>query len=244
MTMAMNPQLSSSDADTDATSFKDNKPEMSPESLEKPVSSLVRPNVKTEITKQVIRKKFVKQRHLIVEKAFDPDYLDSLFPQLLEIFDPQTVYYNGGVANVPEWKISCYLEVMPDGVPTADPNLALLHLFSPLLHDCNDLFLHWYKQQHACNNLNKKLGRPQDLSCERIMTFVTRYTPAPGEQALLKHVDGAGKVDGSIVVALPMEAGKEFDGGGLRVWDGKDANGKTLETHYDTRSGDVAFIDR
>ena len=61
-------------------------------------------------------------------------------------------------------------------------------------------------------------------------------------------MDGAGKVDGSCVVALPMEMGSEFEGGGLTFWDGqcRDENGnlKQDEIHYDTRSGDVAFIDR
>lgn len=83
------------------------------------------------------------------------------------------------------------------------------------------------------------------------MTFVTRYTPAPGEQALQKHVDGAGKVDGSVVVALPIDRWSapaqtnSFEGGGLTFWDGKDqTSGRPLETHYDTRCGDVAFIDR
>lgn len=52
---------------------------------------------------------------------------------------------------------------------------------------------------------------------------------------LLQHVDGAGKVDGSLVLALPMD--DPFEGGGLTFWD-KD------EIHYDTRAGDVAFIDR
>ena len=61
-------------------------------------------------------------------------------------------------------------------------------------------------------------------------------------------MDGAGKVDGSCVVALPMELGNEFEGGGLTFWDGqkRDENGnlKQDEIHYDTRSGDIAFIDR
>ena len=65
---------------------------------------------------------------------------------------------------------------------------------------------------------------------------------------LSQHVDGAGKVDGSCVVALPTEPGKEFAGGGLTFWDGTkhDENGKSKpdEIHYDTRAGDVAFIDR
>jgi len=62
------------------------------------------------------------------------------------------------------------------------------------------------------------------------MTFVTRYTPAPGEQALLKHIDGAGKVDGSCVIALPIDKWSapydvnsfEGHGGGLTFWDGKE----------------------
>ena len=37
----------------------------------------------------------------------------------------------------------------------------------------------------------------------------------------------------------------EGHGGGLRFWDGKDpATGRPLEIHYETRSGDVGFIDR
>jgi hypothetical protein len=131
------------------------------------------------------------------------------------------------------------------------------------------------------------------------MTFVTRYTPAPGEQALLKHIDGAGKVDGSCVIALPIDKWSapydvnsfEGHGGGLTFWDGKELvpapvpvthndkdnddnntvevedakTNKTLTTtttatarknnkapqklrpreiHYETRSGDIAFIDR
>ena len=50
------------------------------------------------------------------------------------------------------------------------------------------------------------------------------------------------------MVALPIDRwsapDNAFEGGGLTFWDGKDRAGKTLETHYDTRSGDVALIDR
>lgn len=63
---------------------------------------------------------------------------------------------------------------------------------------------------------------------------------------LMQHVDGAGKVDGSVVVALPIDrwSGPEeensFDGhgGGLTFYYGK------REIDYDTRSGDIAFIDK
>jgi hypothetical protein len=135
---------------------------------------------------------------------------------------------------------------MEGGIPCTDPNLELQKVFEPLLNVCNDLFVTWYRQQHSCNNSTRTVR-----GVKRLMTFITRYTPAPGEQALLKHVDGAGKVDGSVVIALPVdrwsapESVNSFDGGGLTFWDGKDATtGRTLETHYDTKSGDVAFIDR
>ena len=83
-----------------------------------------------------------------------------------------------------------------------------------------------------------------------------------------QHIDGAGKVDGSVVVALPIDEWtapyeeNEFMGGGLTFWDGpktstvsssstNDSDDKpnatsrmTNEVHYDTRSGDMAFIDR
>ena len=86
------------------------------------------------------------------------------------------------------------------------------------------------------------------------MTFVTRYTPAPNEQSLLKHVDGAGKVDGSVVVALPIDKWSQPAsensfvgyGGGLTFWDGKrdKETGERCEIDYDMNCGDVAFIDR
>lgn len=145
----------------------------------------VRGNVKAEIGKQVLRCKLAKCRHLVVKEAFDPSYLDSIFPMLLKLFDPQHVTYNGGIANVKDWKISCYLEVMDGGIPTTNPNFELRDLFSPLMSACDDLFLYWYRQQHACNASNGTIA----TTCRRLMTFITRYTPAPGEQALLKVCD-------------------------------------------------------
>ena len=144
--------------------------------------SFVRPSVQQEIVRQVVRQKLCKLKHLVLEKAINPEYLDELFPKLLELFKPQAVYYNGGIAKVPEWKISCYLEVMDGGVPTTEPNLPLKAHFEPLLEACNEIFLFWYRQQHACN----RVGQQPVKGCHRLMTFITRYTPNPGEQALLK----------------------------------------------------------
>jgi hypothetical protein len=224
---------------------------------------------KGEIAKCVLRCKLSKLRHLVLPEAIDSEYLDSLFPKLVELFDPQPVVYNGGIANIRNWKISCYLEVMDGGIPTAEPNVPLLELFRDLLDACNDLFLFWYRQQHACNyhrgdDNDKNASPPVIQSCRRLMTFITRYTPAPGEQALLKvcmhsttnhaaaglthmlifyqHVDGAGKVDGSCVMALPTQS--SFEGGGLTFWDGGRRRRPVQEIHYDTRAGDLAFIDR
>jgi hypothetical protein len=147
-------------------------------------SAFVRPAVYKEIIRQVIRRKLARQRHCVIEQAVSPDYLDSLFPKLLELFEPHSVDYNGGIAGIRHWKISCYLEVMPGGVPTTTPNLPLLQLFTPLLDSCNDMFRHWYRQQHACNKPNA--SKPETIQCHRLMTFITRYTPQPGEQSLLK----------------------------------------------------------
>lgn len=257
------------------------------------------------ISKMVLRNKLQKLRHLVLPHVISSEYLehDIFVPYLLSsLFKPQVVQYNGGIANITQWKISCYLEVMEGGVPCTNPNVKLFEIFHPLLRTCDDLFLVWYKQQHACNNKssnNDTKNKNKKLCCKRLMTFVTRYTPNPGEQSLLKHVDGAGKVDGSVVIALPTEKNNSFDGygGGLTFWDGRqeqqeedaveveeeeepviamsttsdnsnsnvNGNGNEhrasllrpsslrqrqrrrrcpREIHYDTRSGDIAFIDK
>ena len=147
---------------------------------------IVREGVFQEIPRLVVRQKLQKCRHLVLPQAIQPDFLDSLFPQLVQQFEPQMVQYNGGIANVTQWKISCYLEVMKGGIPCTNPHLPLLELFRPLLDVCNDLFLAWYRQQHACNNNHRTKDATPLRTCQRLMTFITRYTPAPGEQALLK----------------------------------------------------------
>lgn len=191
-------------------------------------------------------------RHLVVTKAINTIYLETLFQSyILPLFNPQTVIYNGGIANIKEWKISCYLEVMEGGIPCTNPNIELKEYCEPLLDSCNDLFTAWYKQQHACNS-KSSYNENKTINVTRLMTFITRYTPAPGEQSLLKHVDGAGKVDGSVVVALPIDRWSKPEednsfvgfGGGLTFWDGRGDTGRPKEIHYDTRCGDVAFIDK
>ena len=53
--------------------------------------NIVRPGVKEEIPRLVLRKKLSKLRHLVVKEAISSEYLDSLFPLLLDLFKPQTV---------------------------------------------------------------------------------------------------------------------------------------------------------
>jgi len=54
--------------------------------------SIVRDGLTEEISRKVLRKKLAKQRHLVIKEAIHPEYLDSLFPSLLDLFDPQTVH--------------------------------------------------------------------------------------------------------------------------------------------------------
>jgi hypothetical protein len=220
--------------------------------------------VEKQITRGVIHAKLAKRRHLVLSRLISPDYLDELMPPIVSttggLFEPQVVNYNGGIGNVKEWKISCYLEVMEGGVPCTNPHLGLRNHCWELLETCNILFATWYRQQHTCNNNDNKKSSTKQYKMDenglpivsRLMTFITRYTPAPNENALLKHVDGAGKVDGSIVVALPIDRWTashdvnsfEGHGGGLTFWDGRRRHNSELdEINYDTRSGDVAFID-
>ena len=223
-------------------------------------------DIQKQITKGVVRAKLSKRRHLVIPQAISPAYLDALMPSIVtNLFQPQTVTYNGGIANITNWKISCYLEVMDGGVPCTNPHTGLKDHCWELLQTCNSLFASWYKQQHACNDTTTSTYKTNAVGqpiVSRLMTFITRYTPAPNENALLKHVDGAGKVDGSVVVALPIDRWTdtyennsfEGHGGGLTFWDGRiqrktcDSTGKSVrepeEIVYDTRSGDLAFIDR
>mmetsp|Transcript_13569 Transcript_13569/g.27035 ORF Transcript_13569/g.27035 Transcript_13569/m.27035 type:complete len:284 (-) Transcript_13569:30-881(-) len=238
--------------------------------------------VHKQITRGVLKSKFSARRHLVLPQAICPAYLKKIMPAIMENFAPQRVRYNGGIGAVPEWKISCYLEVMDGGIPTADPHTPLLTICAPLLGTVDDLFRHWYEQQNhrripvlrrmrsGANALPKSStpeetagpvgdsskchatadGTHRRIRLTRLMTFITRYASFPGETALLKHVDGAGKVDGSAVIALPGDASNDFSlfsdgGGGLTFWDGnddEDRRGKGI--HYDTRAGDLAFIDR
>ena len=144
---------------------------------------IIRPGVRSEIPRLVLRKKLAKMRHLVIKKAISPEYLDELFPKILKLFEPQIVTYNGGRANIKDWKISCYLEVLESGVPCTNPKLDLRDLCLDLLNSCDLLFGIWYHQQHPCS-ANK--GQGNQLKTKRLMTFITRYTAAPNEQALLK----------------------------------------------------------
>ena len=75
-------------------------------------------DIQKQITKGVVRAKLSKRRHLVIPAAISPAYLDTLMPEIVtNLFQPQTVKYNGGIANITNWKISCYLEVMDGGIP-------------------------------------------------------------------------------------------------------------------------------
>ena len=78
--------------------------------------------IKKEIAKNVIRHKLQKLRHLVLPGVISSNYLENdIFYHMHKhkLFQPQTVTYNGGIANVKKWKISSYLEVMEGGVPVS-----------------------------------------------------------------------------------------------------------------------------
>jgi len=141
---------------------------------------LTSPTLTADITKGVIRKKLAKMRHLCVTNAVLPSYLDTLMPDILRLFRPQVVNYNGGVANIKEWKISCYLEVMDGGVPCTNPHLPLLDLCTPLLHACDAMFIDWYKQQRELMRRSPPVHtlRVVHTSCVVHTSSVAVLTPA------------------------------------------------------------------
>ena len=47
--------------------------------------------ISKDISKGVLRKKLSKMRHLVIPKAISYQYLDTLFPQILKLFEPQKV---------------------------------------------------------------------------------------------------------------------------------------------------------
>ncbi|GMH46311.1 hypothetical protein TrRE_jg2090, partial [Triparma retinervis] len=144
-----------------------------PSELPPSIQTILKDDIHKEISKGVLRKKLAKMRHLVVKEAIKPSYLDSLMPKIIEKFWPQQVVYNGGVANVKNWKISCYLEVMEGGVPCTNPCLPMLDDCSELLDAVDAAFTHWYKQQHACNKPGVP-KREEPYKIKRVMNFITR----------------------------------------------------------------------
>uniref|UniRef100_A0A6U6GV36 Uncharacterized protein n=1 Tax=Odontella aurita TaxID=265563 RepID=A0A6U6GV36_9STRA len=65
-----------------------------------------------EISKEVLRKKLVKMRHLVIKQGIQPRYLDALFPSILEGFEPQVVnvsVYSLQDACNSDWALERYL---------------------------------------------------------------------------------------------------------------------------------------
>ena len=87
--------------------------------------------IKKEISKNVVRHKLQKLRHLVLPGVISTKYLDNeIFHPMhqQQLFQPQTVTYNGGIANVKKWKISSYLEVMEGGVPVSFCTTTVLNI--------------------------------------------------------------------------------------------------------------------
>lgn len=168
----------------------------------------------------------VPLRHIVIREGIDPARLTQLFPEMKEAYMQQPLDYGRNSRYGDKWRISCYLVVMESWKPKIEAHLPMVRCMSQVMQDCVDAFVTWYCPL-------KKLG---SVDCSVMNAFVTRYTTMEGEDQLEKHIDGA-NVGGSVILALPTD--DPFDGGKLRVWDGK----PTKEIVYDMKPGDIMFLD-
>jgi len=168
----------------------------------------------------------VLPRHTVVREGMDPAKLTQLFPEMKAAYMQQPLDYGRNSRYGDKWKISCYLVVLESWKPKIEAHLPMVRCMSGVMQDCVDAFVPWYCQ----------LKRLSSVDCSVMNAFVTRYTTMQGEEQLEKHIDGA-NVGGTVILALPTD--DPFEGGCLRVWDGK----PTKETVYEMKPGDVMFLD-
>merc|ERR1719502_2336514 len=88
------------------------------------------------------------------------------------------------------------------------PHVPMVRCMGPVMDECVDAFAKWFCQLKGLNSVEPLV----------MNAFVTRYRPIQEEDQLKRHIDGA-NVDGSVILALPTD--DPFEGGELKVWDGK-----------------------
>jgi len=163
-------------------------------------------------------------KHAIFKNAVSPKYLRQIFPDMKRHWKPADLSYG----KYKRWNLSCYCEVWEGWTPKTPPHPPMAKTMEDTLSAAKEIFEKWYAER---NGLEK-------VDVITMNSFVTRYSPAPGQDELGKHVDGR-KVDGSLILALPTD--EPFDWPGLKVWDGP--KGNKSEYTYPMSPGDIACLD-
>ena len=194
------------------------------------------------------------QQHGVMRDCMPEGFLEELFPKIKEVFQPHVVKYKntnnyirkedaaqsgtGGTQEKVDWKVSSYMELhgslggqMQKQVQC---DLRLLSLCLPMLQKCDELFSEWYCSKKGAGAIHELV---------RLQSFITRYRVNSDESAgLLRHIDGV-QVDGSVILALPADADKDWrgTGGGVTVWEGPEED--EVQWDYAMEPGDICFLD-
>ena len=164
-------------------------------------------------------------RHVLVRGCVSPQLLVERFPQIKGAYTQQALDYGKNSRYGDRWKISCYIVVLEKWKPKIMPHAPMVEALSDVVDLCCRRFEAWYLERF------ERARRASVMNA-----FVTRYRPKPDEAELKKHIDGA-NVDGSVILALPTD--EPFEGGRLKVWDGR----PTVLHEYAMAPGDCTFLD-
>ena len=164
-------------------------------------------------------------RHALVRGCVSPQLLHERFPRIKGAYTQQALDYGKNSRYGDRWKISCYIVVLEKWKPKIMPHQPMVDALSDVVDMCCRRFEAWYLERF------ERARRASVMNA-----FVTRYRPKPDEAELKKHIDGA-NVDGSVILALPTD--EPFQGGRLKVWDGR----PTALHEYAMAPGDCIFLD-
>lgn len=167
-------------------------------------------------------------RHAFLRKHVNPQQLKDKFLAMKDAYVPQPLDYGRNSRYGDKWRISCYVVVKENWKPKIEAHQPMVNCMEDIMNECVLKFTRWYR--------NKTLM--QNVKASVMNAFVTRYTPREGEDQLERHIDGS-DVDGSVILALPTD--DPFEGGILRVWEGR--GDVEQEFQYEMEAGDVIFLD-
>jgi len=168
-----------------------------------------------------------KPRHTCIRQGVPKGELEEAFGGVLKHYHEQQLQEYSRYKN---WTQSCYMECHEQWSPQVPITEELRDVMLPLLDRAKEHFATWYKDLYGLN----------DVEVVTLNSFITKYIPVEGKDEFGKHVDSA-KADGSLILALPTD--EPHDWPGLKVWDGKDSNGKIKEHTLKLEAGDICCLD-